>query len=375
MGYRGVRMKERFLALDSFRGLFALSVVMYHMHVFGSFTELKFFRGSSLFVDFFFVLSGFVITHGYAYRDNMSFSSFAISRSFRLFPLHIFMLFVFITIEIGKVFAYKNGYVFNNESFTGPMAVSQILPNLLLIQSWISIADSLSFNYPSWSISIEYYMYMIFFFTLILTKKYRIVLWSIISLGMFCLVLTNSVFPANEVKSGLFCFFSGSLTYVMFKNIKYIRPNLILSSIAEVICLVFVYFVVSSEFEYKGVIAIILFSLTILVYSFEGGFLSLVLKQPPFKRLGELSYSIYMTHAAVLFLIISAMLILQKTTGINFTQMIEKERTMNIGNEVANNILSLGILSLVVCISTLTHKYIEKTGQSLGRKLITKETR
>lgn len=96
---------RRFLVLDSFRGLSALCVVVFHLHIVGSFAEIDFFRGSSLFIEFFFVLSGFVLTHGYAFKNNISFRQFAIMRTFRLFPLHIFMLMVFIIFEFGKLIA------------------------------------------------------------------------------------------------------------------------------------------------------------------------------------------------------------------------------------------------------------------------------
>ncbi|WP_305814342.1 hypothetical protein [Photobacterium leiognathi] len=43
-------MTRRFEALDAFRGLCALSVVLFHFRVVGSVTELRFFRGSELFL-------------------------------------------------------------------------------------------------------------------------------------------------------------------------------------------------------------------------------------------------------------------------------------------------------------------------------------
>ena len=92
-------MNQRFLVLDSFRGIAAICVVIFHMHIIGSITELNFFRGSSLFVEFFFVLSGFVLAHTYGFKD-VSFKRFIISRTFRLYPLHIFMFFIFVLSRI-----------------------------------------------------------------------------------------------------------------------------------------------------------------------------------------------------------------------------------------------------------------------------------
>src|SRR3546814_13395214 len=94
-----MRAEKRFLSLDSFRGLMALSVMVYHLRVSGSFTEWLLFRHAEVFVSFFFVLSGFVLTHAYGSSVKFNFRKFFISRTFRLLPLHLFMLGVFILLE------------------------------------------------------------------------------------------------------------------------------------------------------------------------------------------------------------------------------------------------------------------------------------
>lgn len=66
-------MNKRFEALDAFRGICAISVVIFHMHFIDSITELSFFRGSAIFVEFFFILSGFVLAHGYGSREGLKF--------------------------------------------------------------------------------------------------------------------------------------------------------------------------------------------------------------------------------------------------------------------------------------------------------------
>jgi peptidoglycan/LPS O-acetylase OafA/YrhL len=105
--------------------------------------------------------------------------------------------------------AYKNGFIFNNEPFTGSAKISDIVPNLLLIQSWLPGSSALSWNYPSWSISIEYYMYIIFYISILIKSSLRYILWFVMSIIMFILVL-NGTEIGKDIFSGLSCFFNFS---------------------------------------------------------------------------------------------------------------------------------------------------------------------
>jgi peptidoglycan/LPS O-acetylase OafA/YrhL len=59
---------KRYEALDSWRGVCALLVALYHFPTIFYFSETTLIRSGWRFVDFFFVLSGVVITHGYGGR-------------------------------------------------------------------------------------------------------------------------------------------------------------------------------------------------------------------------------------------------------------------------------------------------------------------
>src|SRR4051812_8399668 len=131
---------KHFQALDSFRGLFALAVAIYHAHALHTFTELRFFRNADYFVSFFFVLSGFVLCHSYGRRlgNWKQVGTFALTRTFRLYPLHLALLAFALTIECVKVWGEHRGLSFGSHSFSGPRSVNEIVPNLLLVQSWWS---------------------------------------------------------------------------------------------------------------------------------------------------------------------------------------------------------------------------------------------
>ncbi|WP_133153334.1 acyltransferase family protein [Vibrio breoganii] len=95
-----ILIKKRSRSHPAFRGLCAVSVVIYHILIKDSFSEWSFFRNSDKFVEFFFVLSGFVLAHGYGFRKGVRFVSFMKGRIIRLYPLHLCMLIVFIILEV-----------------------------------------------------------------------------------------------------------------------------------------------------------------------------------------------------------------------------------------------------------------------------------
>ena len=368
----------RFTVLDSFRGIFALCVVVFHMHYLNSVTEHPFFRNSNLFVDFFFVLSGFVITHGYAFNKSLSFGRFSISRIFRIFPLHIAMLLVVIIIEIFKIISYKYGISFNRMPFTAETDPSQIITNLLLLQSWTTYTNALSFNFPSWSISIEFYMYFIFYSTLIFKGIFRYVLWfAIASAATFLFTnnyLTADYILSSSVPRGLSGFFAGATTYFLFnKTYKSIQLNPIIHSATEFILFIALILVIASDINNKGLFTIFLFSSSIYVFAYEKGFLSKLLSTNIFKTIGKLSYSIYMTHASILLIVTTVYIIAEKALNLHLvTSLANGIKMVNFGNIIINNFCIFFILSIVIYCSNLTYKYIEIPGLEFGRKLISK---
>jgi peptidoglycan/LPS O-acetylase OafA/YrhL len=78
-------MNRRYVTLDAMRGVAAIAVVAYHAD---DYFGYKF--GAPLAVDFFFVLSGFVVAHAYDghLSSKMSFSQFMEKRAIRLYPLY-----------------------------------------------------------------------------------------------------------------------------------------------------------------------------------------------------------------------------------------------------------------------------------------------
>src|SRR5437762_9602227 len=81
---------ERFVVLDSWRGIAACLVALFHLDAYSHLYGVPFLRNSWLFVDFFFVLSGFVIAANYQQRllEGFGVGRFLLLRLGRLYPLH-----------------------------------------------------------------------------------------------------------------------------------------------------------------------------------------------------------------------------------------------------------------------------------------------
>lgn len=358
----------RFDVLDSFRGLCAMSVVLFHIRTSSGISDLSFFRGSDILVDFFFILSGFVLTHGYAFKDDIKFKNYFVSRFFRIYPLHIVMLLVFISLEALKYVAYKKlGITFNTLPFTGVNSLSEILPSVFLVQAWFRGFERLSFNFPSWSISVEFYLYMIFFLTILFRGIGKYIMWAIISVISFVMIASHHEILTPSSLRGLSCFFGGALTYCVFRRLHLSLPAVFATAV-ELTLLLTISIAVSSEFAYREMISSFLFMVTILFFAFESGYISKMLKCDLLKLFGKLSYSIYMTHAALLFCVLSVLVFVQKKTGMELSYMEKNERIINLGSPFLNSLLAIFCLTLVVLISCVTYRIIEKKGIALGKK-------
>lgn len=109
-------------------------------------------------VSFFFILSGFVLTHSYSHRiraGQISLLSYCLLRVARLTPLH------FLT---GLPFVYF-AIVQNEAIYSEQFGILKTLLNLSFLQSWVPVSDYyFSLNAPSWSLSDEMFFYVCFFF-------------------------------------------------------------------------------------------------------------------------------------------------------------------------------------------------------------------
>lgn len=151
---------HEYRALDAYRFLAAALVAVGH---FDDGFQLGLERFSplavrfGLFVDFFFILSGFVIGLNYQGRitSASSYGDFIWRRLARLWPLHLLVLVFFGSLGLA---GHMVGYVFN---YPETFALQGFPWNIVLMQAWGPVWHQ-SFNVASWSISAEFFVYLLF---------------------------------------------------------------------------------------------------------------------------------------------------------------------------------------------------------------------
>jgi peptidoglycan/LPS O-acetylase OafA/YrhL len=166
---RGNRQIERYSVLDSYRFLAASGVVFYHFEnhlqpfLFSSTSRLTQFQH---FVDFFFVLSGFILMHVYGERvaSWAAFAKFMRKRFARLYPLHFVMLMLACMTGLA---AYGFRLPVRDPAF---FDYTLVPAHLLLIQAW-GVVNRPGLNEPSWSLSAEMFVYLLFPALALLLKR------------------------------------------------------------------------------------------------------------------------------------------------------------------------------------------------------------
>ena len=301
-----------FAALDSIRGIAALSVALYHMSWTSVVEGQNYIRNSYLVVDLFFVLSGFVIF--YAYRARIRAASDAVRfmwlRFWRLYPLHFTFLVVFLLIECLKGFVeWRFGLVANHPAFSTNNLYS-FIGNLFLAQS-LHIYNHITFNYPSWSISVEFYTYFVFAIVVLLSNGTRAILTmaaliaaasfgGLIYRGFTVLGDTND-FAIIRCLTG---FFIGVLTFAFYEHWhNRAKSNSRARLTSWLTLIVLTGFACYLEFKHRGVSDFAIYPISaalvlMVALSASKGPMKF-LGSAPFVWLGTVSYSIYMVHASV----------------------------------------------------------------------------
>lgn len=298
----------RFVALDSLRGMAALLVVLLHLDGTGPILSSAFVRNGWLAVDFFFVLSGFVLAMAYArpVAGTFPISRFMILRLGRIYPVHAAVLLALLAYELALA-AGAQALGVERPAFADPQhSWEWFLMTALLVQAWFPDAPP-AWNAQSWSISVELWLY----FGLALVMRLagiRGIYW-ILAASLAAIAIVVSGFEDHfapltwEMTRGIAGFGIGVGTWRLYELLRVplaSAPDW-LFSVAEAIAAVAVILAIVHLAEGADFLPLVLcFAVLVLVFAADRGLLSRALAARPFVALGVLSYSLYMVQYPII---------------------------------------------------------------------------
>ena len=296
---------DKLLYLESLRGFAAIAVALFHAQIIFAqdayVLTAPIIQNAYLMVDFFFVLSGFVMARSYADRLARGFSIwvFLLRRIARLLPLHLVVLLIFVGFEfLIYQFAVRDHLDPADYAFTFN-DVWAFWANLTLTQSMFM--ERVTFNAPSWSISVELWTYVLFALAWVylarVSWRWGFVAVCLFASGTFLFLQENSdITQGFAILRCVFAFFLGVVVW----RLGLARPRRSMNHVTPVlifVCGLALWF--NNDALPDPVFALLFAALIFALVNSQGCTLKTGLSHPGFVWLGTLSYGIYMWHWAV----------------------------------------------------------------------------
>ncbi|MDB5471315.1 MAG: hypothetical protein JWR84_2875 [Caulobacter sp.] len=359
----------RFEALDSWRGLCALWVVLYHFRAVSHAYDWLWVRTGDIAVDFFFVLSGFVLTHAYGegLKSPASRWQFLIRRVGRLYPLHLVTLAAVLFLELARwTVSLVIGGSMGRPAFTGDTDLWALPANIFLVHA-LGIFRDFTWNIPSWSISIEWTLCLLFAAASIVRKPLLVA--SVFAAVGFLTTLWMSTldwYPPEGHTAfvrGVYGFFLGALVYQFFSALR--ARNVSLPGWLEWLAPLLLASTVLFKHWQIPVVPPLLFGAMVLIFAAQSGPLSRALKQRALSYLGEISYSIYLVHYVLVLIAFGAASVLEAVFG--FDAMTVRGPfnavVINMPNAWIGDFAALGFLGLTIAVASATYHWVENPGR------------
>lgn len=357
----------RIYKLDGLRGVFSVMIVLYHyLNYMPEYLRGHFFiRESYVFVDFFFVLSGFVISYNYhQLSDAKGFSVYIKKRLIRLYPLLFYTTTVylcyllFVNVGIKQYFPGLNHLISSTDAANIPSMLFKYMDTLFMTNATPLLGSTRGINDPSWSISAEMISYLVFGL-ISLTSIHKKRIWWLVTvtvLGILFCVYHGFYFYMEDFGfvRGLIAFNIGYLVWFCSRRPQYI-PNYT-EWIVPIFIVVILYYLHQLSGESQQIFGLItipgFFGLSIWLLINTDGFLSRLLSTAPFIFLGKISYSLYLNH---MLLVLTLPKLIFRGLGLEPTDL---------------NKLGILILVIIICLvySAITYEFIEKRLGSYLRK-------
>lgn len=298
-------------------------------------------------VSYLYVLSGFVMSLVY-YRPQERFDvrSYWSARFVRIYPLYIISFLLVCLYYINDIARIK---------------AAKILVNIFVLQAWYP-PYAQSFNYASWSMTVEFFFYLLFpFFTMWAYRQstrrliaVSLVLWAVSQVAHYFLwmyhfpewelfIVYNPIFHLNSFILGVV----GGIWFLREGSKLEIKPSVNLSILVGSVLLVCAFLIIGDSFPnlprdlqpMAGLYSPI-FTVIIVALALDKTRLSTVMSHSWLVMLGETAYALYILHVPVLWF---------------YTRTLESSSLRD-----PQAVLEATFLPVILLVGPLGHLYIDR---------------
>jgi peptidoglycan/LPS O-acetylase OafA/YrhL len=364
-------------SLEGLRGLAALLVALFHAYVYGRWGGLPAQWGvlaqAWLFVDLFFVISGFVMAAAYGdrLRTPAMLASYMVRRFFRLYPLHLAttasVILAVLAVQSAKWLLAARGIQVGSEApFAVPFFDLDYLGLELVLLQGVGIVAKEIHNYPSWSISVEFWMYLFFGVAMLLVRTGWLRVMFSAGIVAICLAhfmaawaqpAASATLDVQGLPRGLLSFFLGVLLSHIWAAVPQParvamaggQATVMLGLLQTGVLLFALWLVARQPALGAWQLAIpLVFAALVLVLLPDRGLFAALLQTAPLQWLGVHSYAIYLTHVTV-------------QTVLDWPGRVVPEP--------AKHLVGLVFVAAVLLLSMLAHRFVEVPWRERGKRI------
>lgn len=371
-------------SIEGLRGVAALLVALFHAYVYGRWgghpAQWGVLQHAWLFVDLFFVISGYVMAAAYSerLRTPAMLAGYMARRFFRLYPLHLVttacVILTAFAVQAAKWALASQGLHLGGEKpFAVPIFDLDYFGLELVLLQGVGIMQKEIHNYPSWSISVEFWMYLFFGVSMLAvqTRWLRVAFGAaVVSLCLihFLASWSSGSSPATldvqGLPRGLLSFFLGVLVFQAWSGpaasqavghgplVRWLRTagGRGAFGILQLGALLLALWLVDRQ-EVLGFWQLAIpfaFALLVLLLLPDHGPVAALLKTAPMQWLGVHSYAIYLIHVSV-------------QTVLDWPGRAVPEP--------AKHLVGLLYIVAVLVLSMLAHRFVEVPWRDRGKRL------
>jgi peptidoglycan/LPS O-acetylase OafA/YrhL len=308
----------RLKPLDGMRGLAALAVAVFahYQHFGGDHQTYPWATGtvtswlyahSWAFVDFFFLLSGIVLTYRYLdpiSRGSLGQREFFVLRLSRLYPLQLLTLSICAAVQWRCLVLHKPEIIYDHSN------LYHFFLNLVYLNSG-GFEEAWAYNSPSWSVAVEVSAYLLFFIYASKSRETYITASLCTVVAGLAIIRMGWMLPIlnGNMARGMIGFFVGSFIFLVVRRFKELGAGRWFAGacFAAMVGVFWLTYSIGYDAFVGGTTLPLLFVIfpLVIVSGLEVPILAQILSLRPFTFLGDLSYAVYLVHVPVQMVLIS----------------------------------------------------------------------